>query len=60
MLGVPEALDEILHQALSRMDRLGLPYGRPLHSPVDALETLLMPDALGVRGAERSDHETTA
>lgn len=51
----PEVLD-----ILRRMDQLELPQGRPLHHPVNALDVLLMPDALGVLAAERSDHETSA
>lgn len=51
----PEVLD-----ILRRMDQLELPQGRPLHRPVDALDALLMPDALGVLAAERSDHDTSA
>ena len=47
----PEILD-----ILRRMDQLELPQGRPLHRPVNALDVLLMPDALGVFAAERSDH----
>nr|WP_255164629.1 hypothetical protein [Glutamicibacter mishrai] len=42
------------------MDQLELPQGRPLHRPVDALDALLMPNALGVLAAERSDHDTSA
>jgi hypothetical protein len=41
------------------MDQLELPQGRPLHPSVDALDALLMPDALGVLAAERSDRETS-
>src|SRR5699024_681575 len=50
----PEVLD-----ILRRMNQLGLLQGRPLHRPVNALDVLLMPDALGVFTAERSDHETS-
>jgi len=50
----PEVLD-----ILSRMDQLELPQGRPLHRPVDTLDVLLMPDALGILAAERPDHETS-
>ncbi|EYT51281.1 hypothetical protein D641_0101640 [Brachybacterium muris UCD-AY4] len=48
----PEVLD-----ILRRVDQLELPQGRSLHAPVNALDVLLMPDALGVLTAERSDHE---
>ncbi|WP_255411263.1 hypothetical protein [Rothia uropygioeca] len=41
------------------MDQLELPKRRPLHRPVNALDVLLMPDALGVLAAERSDHVTS-
>ena len=47
----PEFLD-----ILRRMDQLELPQGRPLHHPINAFDVLLMPDALGVLAAERSDH----
>ena len=50
----PEVLD-----ILRRMNQLELPQGRPLHCPVNALDVLLMPDALGVLTAERSDHENS-
>ena len=50
----PEVLD-----ILRRMNQLELPQGRPLHRPVNALDVLLMPDALGVLAAERSDHATS-
>lgn len=38
----PQVLD-----ILRRMDQLELPQGRPLYPSVDALDVLLMPDALG-------------
>jgi hypothetical protein len=41
------------------MNQLELPQGRPLHCPVNALDVLLMPDALGVLTAERSDYENS-
>ena len=47
----PEVLD-----ILRRMNQLGLLQGRPLHRPVKTLDVLLMPGALGVLAAERSDH----
>jgi len=50
----PEVLD-----ILRRVDQLELPQSRPLYNPVDTLDVLLMPDALGVLVAERSDHETS-
>ncbi len=50
----PEVFD-----ILRRMDQLELPQGRPLHRPVKPLDVLLMPDALGVLTAERSDHESS-
>src|SRR5690625_1583920 len=43
---------------LRRVDQLELPHGRPLHRPVDALDVLLMPDALGAFTSERPDHDT--
>src|SRR5690606_17071055 len=39
------------------VDQLKLPQNRSLHRPVDALDVLLLPDALGALAAERSDHE---
>src|SRR5690625_2545166 len=48
----PQVLD-----VLRRVDQLELPQGRSLHCPVDALDVLLVPDALGVLAAERSDQE---
>jgi hypothetical protein len=50
----PQILDVV-----RRVDQLELPQSRSLHRPVDALDVLLMPDALGVPVAERSDHETS-
>jgi len=51
----PEIVD-----ILRRVDQLKLPQRHPLNRPVDALGVLLMPDALGVLAAERSDHGTSA
>lgn len=50
----PEFLD-----ALRRVEQLELPQSRSLHRPVDELDVLLMPDALSVLAAERSDHDTS-
>src|SRR5699024_5670880 len=47
----PEILD-----ILRRMDQFQLPQSRPLHHPINALDVLLMPDALGVFATKRSDH----
>ena len=44
--------DPQVFDVLRRMDQLELPQGRPLHRPVNALDVLLMPDALGVLVAE--------
>ncbi|ALO66142.1 hypothetical protein AS189_06090 [Arthrobacter alpinus] len=52
---VPRRYPKILH-ILRRMDQLELPQGCSLHGPVDTLDVLLMPDALGVFTPERSDH----
>jgi hypothetical protein len=41
-----------------RMDQLELPQRQPLHQSVNALDVLLIPDALGVLASERSDHDT--
>jgi len=41
------------------VDHLELPQSRSLHRPVDALDVLHMPDALGVLAPERSDQETS-
>lgn len=56
---VPQGNPEIF-DILSRVDQLKLPQGRSLHHPIDTLDVLLMPDALGAFTAERSDHETSA
>ncbi len=45
--------DSQIIEILRRVDQLQLPHDRPLHGPVDALDVLLMPDALGVLVAER-------
>jgi hypothetical protein len=49
----PEVLD-----IFRRMDQFELPQGSSLHHPINTLDVLLTPDALGVFAAERSDHET--
>src|SRR5690606_5217963 len=43
---------------LCRMNQLELAQRRPLHGSINTLDVLLMPDALGVLSAERSDHQT--
>ncbi|OFL67449.1 hypothetical protein HMPREF2757_10495 [Brevibacterium sp. HMSC063G07] len=48
--------DSQIINVLRRVNQLELPHGRPLHSPVNTLDVLLMPDALGVLVAKRSDH----
>ncbi|KSU67135.1 hypothetical protein AS038_05035 [Arthrobacter sp. NIO-1057] len=50
----PEVFD-----VLRGMDQLKLPQGSPLHSPVNTLDVLLMPDALGVLAAQRSDQDSS-
>jgi len=42
---------------LRGVDQFELPEGGSLHHPINALDVLLMPDALGVLGTERPDHE---
>ena len=51
----PEVLD-----VLRRMDQFELPQSRPLDRAIEALDVLLMPDALGVLAPERPDHEPSA
>jgi len=55
---VPRRYPEIL-DVPGGMDQLELPQSRPLHGAVDALDVLLVPDALGVLTPERPDHETS-
>lgn len=45
--------DSQIIEILRCVDQLQLPHGRPLHSPLDAFEVLLMPGALGILVAER-------
>ena len=47
----PQILD-----TLRRVQQLELAQRHPLHPPVNTLNVLLMPDALSIPTAERSDH----
>ena len=56
---VPWRHPEVL-VVLRRMDQLQPPQGRPLYRPINALDVLLVPPALGVRAAERPGRATSA
>jgi hypothetical protein len=55
---IPRWNSQVFH-VFRRMDQLKLSQRRPLHGPINALDVLLLPDALGVLTAERSDHPTS-
>ena len=50
--------DQQILKNLRSVKHLELAKRRPLQLPVNTLDVLLMPDALGIATAERSDHDS--